>query len=80
MNDICIDLLHYFIGGALLLAQVLAGLGTNGINLSGLVGKRDLSEDELRGIISTVSGNIISGLQGVWNSVLQVPLENFIQS
>jgi hypothetical protein len=64
-----------------MLAQVLAGLGTNGINLSSL-GKRDASdvEAELRGIFSTVTGNVINGLQGVWNNIFQVPLENFVQS
>jgi hypothetical protein len=73
------------LAGALMLAQVLAGLGTNGVNLSGLFGKRDLSdfadhEAELRGIFTTIGGNILNGLQGVWNGVFQGPLENFIQS
>ena len=69
--------------GALMLAQVLAGLGTNGINLSnlgGLVGKRDVSEAELRGIFDNFGSNIVSGLQAVWNNIFQAPLENFIQS
>ena len=70
--------------GALMLAQVLAGLGTNGINLSGLLGKRDVDfsgrEAELRGIFSSVTGAVVNGLAGVWNNIFQVPLENFVQS
>jgi hypothetical protein len=72
-------------GGALMLAQVLAGIGTNGINLSSLPGKRDLSElagheAELRGLFNTVGGAVVNGFQGVWNNIFQVPLENFVQN
>jgi hypothetical protein len=63
-----------------MLAQVLAGLGTTGVNLSSIFGKRDLTEAELRGIFDTVTGAVVSGIQGVWNNVLQVPLQNFVQS
>jgi hypothetical protein len=48
-----------------MLAQVLAGLGTNGINLSSLLGKRDLSEDELRNFFLNL-----------WNDALRPPIEN----
>ncbi|UJR33741.1 hypothetical protein I4U23_021168 [Adineta vaga] len=72
-------------GGALMLAQALAGIGTNGVNLSGLLGKRDVidlsgREEELRGILSTVGGAVLGGLAGVWNNIFQVPLENFVQN
>jgi hypothetical protein len=70
----------FVLGGALMLAQVLAGLGTNGVDLSSIFGKRDLTEAELRGILDTVTGAVVSGLQGVWNNVLQVPIQNFVQS
>jgi hypothetical protein len=63
-----------------MLAQVLAGLGTSGIDLSSIFGKRDLTEAELRGIFDTVTGAVVSGIQGVWNNVLQVPIQNFVQS
>ena len=66
-----------------MLAQVLAGLGTNGINLSNLgggIGKRDVSEAELRGIFNTLGSNVVNGLQAVWTNIFQTPLENFIQS
>ncbi|CAF0774274.1 unnamed protein product [Adineta ricciae] len=70
--------------GALMLAQVLAGLGTNGISLSGLLGKRDVDfsgrEDELRGIFSSVTGAVVNGLAGVWNNIFQAPLETFVQN
>jgi len=67
-------------GGALMLAQVLAGLGTNGVNLSSLFGKRDLSEiagrqDELRGFFDSLGTNLLNGLQSVWTNVIQNPLE-----
>ena len=52
---------------ALLAAQVLAGIGSNGINLG--IGKRDLTEEEMRGFFS-----------GLWNEALRPPLENTIQS
>ena len=42
-------------------AQVLAGLGVNGVSL----GKRDLSEEELRGFFDEL-----------WNNALRPPIEN----
>jgi hypothetical protein len=73
------------IGGALMLAQVLAGLGTNGINLSSLFGKRDLSElagrqEELRGFFDTLGNALLDSLQSVWSNVLQNPVEQALQS
>jgi hypothetical protein len=67
-------------GGALLLAQGLAGLGTNGVNLGGLIGKRDVTDltsrqAELRGIFDSFGQNILNGLQGVWTNIIQNPLE-----
>ncbi len=44
-----------------MLAQVLAGAGTNGINLSGLLGKRDLTEAEMRGFWEDFLNNAILG-------------------
>jgi hypothetical protein len=72
-------------GGALMLAQVLAGAGTNGINLSGLLGKRDLSElagrqEELRGFFDTLGNALLDSLQTVWTNVLQNPVEQALQS
>jgi hypothetical protein len=72
-------------GGALMLAQVLAGLGTNGINLSSLFGKRDLSElagrqEELRGFFDTLGNALLDSLQSVWTNVLQNPVEQALQS
>jgi hypothetical protein len=72
-------------GGALMLAQVLAGAGTNGINLSGLLGKRDLSElagrqEELRGFFDDLGNALLGGLQTVWTNVLQNPVEQALQS
>ncbi|UJR13536.1 hypothetical protein I4U23_000550 [Adineta vaga] len=72
-------------GGALMLAQVLAGMGTNGVSLSSLFGKRDLSElsgraDELRGFFDTLGQGILNGLQSVWSNVLQSPVESALQS
>jgi hypothetical protein len=72
-------------GGALMLAQVLAGLGTNGINLSSLFGKRDLSElagrqEELRGFFDTLGNALLDSLQSVWSNVLQNPVEQALQS
>ena len=52
---------EFFLGVSLLAAQILAGLGTNGVNL----GKRDLSEAELRGFFDDL-----------WNNALRPPLEN----
>ncbi|CAF1212284.1 unnamed protein product [Adineta ricciae] len=67
--------------GALMLAQVLAGMGTNGVSL----GKRDLSElagrtDELRGFFDSLGQGLLNGLQSVWTNVLQNPLEQALQS
>ena len=42
-------------------AQILAGIGVNGIDL----GKRDLSEAELRGFFDDL-----------WNSAIRPPVEN----
>ncbi|CAF3526701.1 unnamed protein product [Rotaria socialis] len=71
--------------GALMLAQVLAGVGTNGIDLSALFGKRDLSElagrqEELRGFFDTLGQSLLSGLQSVWTNVIQGPVEQAIQT
>jgi predicted Fe-Mo cluster-binding NifX family protein len=72
-------------GGALMLAQVLAGLGTNGINLSNIVGKRDLTalagrQAELRGFFDSLGQNLLNGLQSVWTNVVQNPLEQALQT
>jgi hypothetical protein len=72
-------------GGALMLAQVLAGAGTNGINLSSIFGKRDLSElagrqEELRGFFDTLGNALLDGLQTVWTNVLQNPVEQALQA
>jgi hypothetical protein len=89
MNDIFTNVIQKpledaLAGGALMLAQVLAGLGTNGINLSNL-GKRDLSslagrQEELRGFFDTLGQTLLSGLQTVWTNILQNPLEQALQS
>jgi hypothetical protein len=50
-----------------MLAQVLAGLGTNGVNLAGLFGKRDLSEAEMRGIEDIFND--------IFTNVIQKPVE-----
>ena len=47
-------------GVALMAAQVLAGLGVNGVSL----GKRDLSEEELRGFFDEL-----------WNNAIRPPVE-----
>ena len=62
-------------------AQVLAGIGMNGVN----IGKRDLSsladrEDELRGIFDSFGQTVINGLQSVWSNIFQNPLEQAVQS
>ena len=68
-------------GGALILAQMLAGLGTNGIDLSNLMGKRDINkQEELRGFFDTLSNNLLNSLQSVWSNVLQNPIEQALQS
>ncbi|CAF2881033.1 unnamed protein product, partial [Rotaria sp. Silwood2] len=61
--------------GALMLAQVLAGVGTNGINLSNIFGKRDLTEEEARFLDS-----LANTMQNVFSQVLQKPLEQAMQS
>jgi len=71
--------------GALMLAQVLAGAGVNGINLSNLFGKRQTSElsareEELRGIFDSMGTNILNGLQSVWTNIFQGPIEQAVQS
>ena len=53
-------------------AQVLAGLGTNGVNL----GKRDLTEAEMRGFLDTLT----DAFSSVFTNVLQQPLENALSS
>jgi hypothetical protein len=82
---ITVEDFFFSIGGALMLAQVLAGAGTNGINLSGLLGKRDLSElagrqEELRGFFDTLGNALLDSLQTVWTNVLQNPVEQALQS
>jgi hypothetical protein len=72
-------------GGALMLAQVLAGLGTNGVSLGSLLGKRDLAaltsrQEELRGIFDGFGQNVLNGLQGIWSNIIQNPLEQALQS
>jgi hypothetical protein len=71
--------------GALMLAQMLAGIGTNGIDLSSVIGKRDLSQfagrqDELRGFFDTLGNGLLNGLQSVWSNVLQKPTEQALQT
>jgi hypothetical protein len=71
--------------GALMLAQVLAGLGTQGINLSGILGKRDLNDiaarqAELRGFFDDLANGLLSGLQSVWTNVIQNPLQDALQT
>ena len=67
------------IGGALMLAQVLAGAGVNGINLSNLgslFGKRDVSEAEMRGFMDAMT----QALTDVYTNVIQKPLEGALSS
>ena len=49
------------VGIALMAAQLLAGIGVNGVSL----GKRDLSEEELRGFFDEL-----------WNNAIRPPVEN----
>ena len=49
------------VGVALMAAQLLAGIGVNGVNL----GKRDLTEEELRGFFDEL-----------WNNAIRPPVEN----
>ncbi|CAF3852998.1 unnamed protein product [Rotaria sp. Silwood1] len=70
---------------ALMAAQVLAGIGTNGINLSNILGRQDLSElagrqEELRGFFDSLGQNLLNGLQSVWSNVIQGPVEQALQS
>jgi hypothetical protein len=64
--------IYYVLGGALMLAQVLAGLGTSGVDLSSIFGKRDLTEAELRGFTDALS----QALNDVFTNVIQKPLED----
>jgi len=74
--------------GALLAAQVLAGAGSNGINLSSLFssfGKRDLADlaarqAELRGFFDSFGNTVLNALQSVWSNVLQGPIEGALQT
>ena len=62
-----------------MLAQVLAGAGVNGINLSNLgslFGKRDLSEAEMRGFVDAMT----QALTDVYTNVIQKPLEGALSS
>jgi len=63
--------------GALMLAQLLAGLGTDGINLSSIFGGRSgMNEAELRGFWDSV----LSGITSVWTDVIQKPVEGALQT
>ncbi len=64
--------MYYILGGALMLAQVLAGHGTNGVDLSSIFGKRDLTEAEMRGFADALT----QALNDVFTNVIQQPLEN----
>ena len=59
---------------ALLAAQVLAGIGSNGLNLS--IGKRDLTEEEMRGFLDSLG----QAVNDVYANVLQKPIENALSS
>ena len=62
-----------------MLAQVLAGLGTNGINLSnlgGLVGKREVTEVEARFILDALN----QAINNMFTNVFQKPLEDALSS
>jgi hypothetical protein len=50
-------------------AQVLAGIGLNGINLG--IGKRDLTEAEMRGFGDALT----QALNDIFGNVIQKPLE-----
>jgi hypothetical protein len=72
-------------GGALMLAQVLAGLGTNGVNLGSLLGKRDLAaltgrQEELRSTFAGFSQSVYNSLHGVWSNIFKNPIEQALQS
>ncbi len=55
-----------------MLAQVLAGLGTTGVDLSSIFGKRDLTEAEMRSFTDALS----QALNDVFTNVIQKPLED----
>ena len=55
---------------ALLAAQVLAGIGSNGINLG--IGKRDLTEAEMRGFLDSLN----QAINDVYANIIQKPLED----
>ena len=57
-----------------MLAQVLAGLGTNGVNLSNLLGKRDLTEAESQRFLDILN----QAINDVFSNVFQKPLEDAI--
>jgi len=71
--------------GALMLAQVLAGIGTNGVNLGNIIGKRDLADlagrqDELRGFFDSLGQGILNGLQSVWHNIVKQPAEEALKT
>ncbi|CAF3385981.1 unnamed protein product, partial [Rotaria socialis] len=57
--------------GALMLAQVLAGVGTNGIDLSALFGKRDVTEVDARFINA-----LTEAAENIFTNVIQKPLQD----
>ena len=61
-----------FSGLSLLAAQLLAGIGSNGVNLG--IGKRDLTEAEMCGFFDSLS----QAVNDVFSNVLQKPLEDAI--
>ena len=71
-NRTCSKDQKFSLGVSLLAAQVLAGLGTNGVNL----GKRDLTEAEMRGFLDSLT----DAFSSVFTNVLQQPLENALSS
>jgi hypothetical protein len=69
----------HVVDGALMLAQVLAGIGTNGINLSNLgsgLGKRDITEAESRFLVDAMT----QAFGNIYTNVIQKPLEGAIAS
>jgi len=62
--------------GALMLAQVLAGMGTNGIDLSNMLGKRDMTEAEMRDFFDSLS----QAMNNVFSNVIQKPLEDALSN
>jgi len=72
-------------GGALILAQALAGYGVNGVNLSNLLGKREIydiagRQEELRGFFDKLGEGLLNGLQSTWTNVLQNPIEQALSN